>query len=137
MPATSTILMRQRKPGEMGGSTRATRLLSMARELLLHRSPQRLYSSSRRKHLKLRGRGLINEHPDVLQSAAIAVKSSAEPGANEEIKAVVVKSADSSLSEEDLIQWLIPRLPRFIIPRYIEFADGLPRTPTMKVRKSE
>ena len=37
---------------------------------------------------------------------------------------------------EDLVQWLIPRAPRFMIPRYVAFTDALPLTPTQKVRKA-
>ena len=75
------------------------------------------------------------EHPAIAEAAAVAVKSSAEPGANEEIKLVVVLAEDETLDPAELIAWLIPRMPRFMIPRYVELVDELPRTPTLKVRK--
>ena len=28
-------------------------------------------------------------------------------------------------------------MPRFMVPRYVEFVDALPKTPTMRVRKVE
>ena len=56
---------------------------------------------------------------------------------DDDIKIVVVRIPGSALTDEDLIRYLIPRLPRFTVPRYIEFAPELPRTPTGKVRKVE
>ncbi len=63
------------------------------------------------------------------------MKASEEPGANEEIKLIALLAEGKTLDAAELIRWLIPRMPRFMIPRYIEFIDELPRTPTMKVRK--
>ena len=36
-----------------------------------------------------------------------------------------------------LIDFLSPRLPRFMLPRYVEVVESLPKTPTEKVRKVE
>jgi len=66
----------------------------------------------------------------------VAVRRSAAPGADEEIKIVVELAAGESLDAEGLIRWLIPRAPRFMIPRYVDFIDALPLTPTQKVRKA-
>ena len=41
------------------------------------------------------------------------------------------------MAPEKLIEFLTPRLPRFMVPRYVELVDGLPKTPTEKVRKVE
>lgn len=79
---------------------------------------------------------LVNGHPAVARSAAVAVKRSAAAGADEEIKIAVELAPDQSVSPEELIRWLIPRSPRFMIPRYVEFVDALPLTPTQKVRKA-
>lgn len=77
----------------------------------------------------------VNEHPAILEAAAVAAKSRNEPGANEEIKVIAVLAEGQALTPADLIHWLIPRMPRFMIPRYIEFINELPRTPTNKVQK--
>jgi crotonobetaine/carnitine-CoA ligase len=77
----------------------------------------------------------VMEHPAVARSAAVAVKRSDQPGANEEIKVVVELLPGESLDAETLVRWLIPRMPRFMIPRYVEFMDALPLTPTQKVQK--
>lgn len=77
----------------------------------------------------------ILDHPAVARVAAVAVKRSSQPGANEEIKVVIERQPGASLDAETLVRWLIPRAPRFMIPRYVEFMDALPLTPTQKVQK--
>lgn len=76
----------------------------------------------------------VNEHPDVLESAAIAVPS--EWG-EDEVKVVAVVKPGRELRPEALIEFLTPRMPRFMVPRYLEFVDELPKTPTEKVRKAQ
>jgi crotonobetaine/carnitine-CoA ligase len=76
----------------------------------------------------------VNAHPDVLESAAVAVASD---WGEDEVKVAVVRKADRPLSERELVEFLIPRLPHFMVPRYVEFVDELPKTPTGKVRKVE
>jgi crotonobetaine/carnitine-CoA ligase len=77
----------------------------------------------------------VMDHPAVARAAAVAVKRSQQAGANEEIKIVVERVPGAELDAETLIRWLIPRAPRFMIPRYVEFMDALPLTPTQKVQK--
>src|SRR5262249_28478182 len=78
----------------------------------------------------------VNDHPAVFRSAAVAIKRSAMPGANEEIKIVVERNPGAALGAEELVRWLIPRAPRFMIPRYVEFIETMPLTPTQKIRKA-
>jgi crotonobetaine/carnitine-CoA ligase len=75
----------------------------------------------------------VNEHPAVLESAAIAVPS--EHG-EDEVKVCVVLKPDGILEPEELIEHLIPRMPRFMVPRYVELVDALPKTEaTQRVQK--
>jgi crotonobetaine/carnitine-CoA ligase len=74
----------------------------------------------------------INSHPAVLESAALAVPSEYS---EDEIKAVILLHSGEKLEAEELIRYLEPRMPYFMIPRYVEFVDDLPKTPTEKVRK--
>ena len=76
----------------------------------------------------------VNEHPCVLESAAVAVPS--EWG-EDEVKIVVVPRPGASVEPRELIDFLTPRLPRFMLPRYVEVTTSLPKTPTEKVRKVE
>jgi crotonobetaine/carnitine-CoA ligase len=76
---------------------------------------------------------IVNSHPDVVESAAVAVPS--ELG-EDDVKVVVVRRAGSDINEADLIDFLTPVMPRFMIPRYVEFIDTLPKTPTDRVQKA-
>jgi crotonobetaine/carnitine-CoA ligase len=67
----------------------------------------------------------INEHPSVAESAVIGVPS--ELG-EDEVKAVVVLEPGEVLAPEDLITFLIPLLPRFMVPRFIEIVPELAKT---------
>jgi crotonobetaine/carnitine-CoA ligase len=48
---------------------------------------------------------------------------------------VVVARPGQDVDPGELTRFLIERLPYFMVPRYIELADELPRTPTHKVIK--
>lgn len=74
----------------------------------------------------------INSHPAVLESAAVAVKSEL---AEDEVKICVVLRPGSSLSPEELIRYANDRMPYFAVPRYVEFLERLPKTPTERVQK--
>ena len=77
---------------------------------------------------------IIKRHPRVLDCAIIAVLS--ELG-EEDVKAYVVPRAgsDGELSAEDVVYWCAERLAYFKVPRYVEFREDFPRTPSMRVRK--
>jgi crotonobetaine/carnitine-CoA ligase len=77
----------------------------------------------------------VAEHPAVAECAVIGVPS--EVG-EDEVKVIIVRKRDMHLEPADLIEFLIPRMPRFMIPRYVEFVDELPKTDaTLRVRKVE
>jgi crotonobetaine/carnitine-CoA ligase len=77
----------------------------------------------------------VNMHPSVVESAAIGVPS--EHG-EEEIKVLVVAKPGAELSPEELIHFLIPRMPRFMVPRYVELVAEFPKTEaTLRVKKYE
>ncbi len=77
----------------------------------------------------------VNSHPAVLESAAIPVPS--EWG-EDEIKVLIVLKPNSSLTEETLVIFLVDRAPRFMVPRYVEIVEELPKTEaTQRVRKFE
>ncbi len=59
------------------------------------------------------------------ESAAIGVPS--ELG-EDEVKVLVVRKPESELTAEALLETLIPKMPRFMVPRYVEFVDALPKT---------
>lgn len=74
----------------------------------------------------------VNLHPEVLECAAFGVPS--ELG-EEDIKLAVVRRPHADLDAEELIRFCKDKLPNFMVPRYIDFLDELPRTPTDKIAK--
>lgn len=52
-----------------------------------------------------------------------------------EIKACVVLKPGKAPSPEELVDWCRERLAHFKVPRYIEYRESLPKTPTGKVQK--
>lgn len=74
----------------------------------------------------------VNSHPSVLESAAVAVPS--EVG-EDEVKICVVLKPGETLTPEELIKHCNERMPYFAVPRYVEFMESLPKTPTERVEK--
>ncbi|HEX9444153.1 MAG TPA: AMP-binding protein, partial [Candidatus Binatia bacterium] len=74
----------------------------------------------------------LNAHPLVAESAVVGV---ADPIRQEEVKAYVVLKAAATLDPEELWRHCRERLAAFKIPRYLEFRDALPKTPSSKIQK--
>ena len=75
---------------------------------------------------------IINNHEDVLESAAIAVPSELS---EDDVKVVIVLKEGSTLSAKELHQYCIENMAKFMVPRYIEFSKELPKTATGKIQK--
>lgn len=76
----------------------------------------------------------VAAHPAVAQAAAHGV-TAAELAAEAELKVCVVRKPGQSLSAEELARFVNDTAPYFFVPRYIEFLDALPATPTGRVQK--
>jgi crotonobetaine/carnitine-CoA ligase len=77
---------------------------------------------------------VVGEHSAVRDCAAIAVPS--EWG-EDEVMVVIGLNVDHNLAPEELLEFLLPRMAHFMLPRYLRFMDDLPKTPTTKIRKAE
>lgn len=99
-------------------------------------------------YIKYRGQNIsaaeveahVQEHPEVFECACVGIPSEGGPSdviGDEEVKIVVVPTAGSSLTPERLLAHLVGRMPRFMVPRYVEFTDALPRNHVNKVVKGE
>jgi crotonobetaine/carnitine-CoA ligase len=75
---------------------------------------------------------IVNQHPSVVESAAIAVPSELS---EDDVKIVVVLKDGEQVSPEDLIGFCEERMAYFMVPRYVEFRDSLPKTPTQRIEK--
>ena len=74
----------------------------------------------------------INAHPKVSESAVVAVPSSLS---EDEVKAFIVLKEGQDLPPEELIAWCVERLADFKIPRYLEYRETLPKTPSQRIAK--
>jgi crotonobetaine/carnitine-CoA ligase len=71
-------------------------------------------------------------HPAVQEVACLGFPS---PAGDDEVKVYLVLQPEKSLDYEELARYLVERMPHFMVPRYYEIVDALPKTPTMKVQK--
>jgi crotonobetaine/carnitine-CoA ligase len=55
--------------------------------------------------------------------------------AEEEMMCVVAPIPGQSIDPKELLEFLVPRLPHFMVPRYVRIVDALPKTPTQKIQK--
>ena len=74
----------------------------------------------------------IVKHPSVLECAVIPAQSE---HTEQEVMAVVVTREGRTLDPVDLIRFIEPRMAYFMVPRYIDVIDALPKTPTGKIQK--
>ncbi|HEX4668461.1 MAG TPA: AMP-binding protein [Solirubrobacterales bacterium] len=72
-------------------------------------------------------------HPRVGECAIVAVPAEFE-GGEDEVKAVIVFA--EPVGWKELVGWAREKLPYFVVPRYWEAVEELPKTPTTKVRKA-
>ncbi|GAA5233664.1 ATP-dependent acyl-CoA ligase [Verticiella sediminum] len=73
------------------------------------------------------------EHPAVRQAGAVGVPSGLQ--GDDEIALFIVPEPAAGITPEDLLGFLVHRLPHYMIPRYIALVDDLPRTATGKLQR--
>lgn len=75
---------------------------------------------------------VVLDHPEVEAAAAYAVPAAL---GEHEVKLDVVAADGADLDLDALHAWLVAQLPRYMVPRYLERRDGLPRTLSQRVEK--
>jgi len=76
---------------------------------------------------------VMNQHADIIDSAAIGVPDEVS---GQEVLVVVWRQPQSSLTERELVEHLIERLPHFMVPRYVRFiSEDFQRTASGKIKK--
>jgi acyl-CoA synthetase (AMP-forming)/AMP-acid ligase II len=101
-----------------------------------------LFLASRRRDLILRGgenvypyeiEYRLDEHPDVVETAVIGVD---HPTLGQEIKAIVVVSPGSPLTEDAVRAWCAQTLSSYKVPAHVEIrTEPLPRNASGKILK--
>jgi crotonobetaine/carnitine-CoA ligase len=79
---------------------------------------------------------VARQHPAIKDVAVFGVRSD-ELDSEHEIMLAAVLNDGEDCSEEAIARFINDNAPYFLVPRYIEFLDQLPMTPTQKVRKVE
>lgn len=74
----------------------------------------------------------INAHFQIVECAVVPIASEET---EQEVLAEIVCHEKEKVKPSDIIKFLEPRLPYFMIPRYIRFVKSLPKTPTGKIQK--
>ena len=103
---------------------------------------QYFFADRKRDLIRFKGRSVssfaveaaVTAHPAVSQAAAFGVCLDGLSSEAEIMVAVVVVPG-AAVSPEELARFVNDRAPHFLVPRFIEFVDHLPITPTGKVQK--
>jgi len=75
----------------------------------------------------------VSEYPGVGECAAVGVRT--ELG-DEELLVAVIPEEEATVDPAELVHWMEGRVPAFMIPRYVDVVDELPRSETTgRVRK--
>lgn len=78
---------------------------------------------------------VVNDHPKILESAAIAVTSELS---EDDVMLIVVAEAGANLDTFEVLTYCRQQLPKFMVPRYVDVVgEPLPRTPTEKIAKPD
>jgi long-chain acyl-CoA synthetase len=102
-----------------------------------------LYVVDRKKDMIIRGgfnvyprelEEVLLTHPCVSLAAVVGVPHDSH---GEEVKAFVVRTPGTAISETELIDWCRRAMAAYKYPRMIEFRDSLPMTATGKILKRE
>jgi crotonobetaine/carnitine-CoA ligase len=102
-----------------------------------------VYFVDRRRHaIRRRGEnvssweleGIVGQHAQVEECCAVGVPS---PLGEEDIKLVIVPKAGQTVAPTQLRQWCEDRMAKFMLPRYVEIVDALPRNVAGKLQKEQ
>jgi carnitine-CoA ligase len=73
----------------------------------------------------------VRGHPGVDEVIAVGIPVESE----EEVMIVVVPAQGATIEPRALVEYLVPRLPYFAVPRFVRIVDAIPKTETNKQRK--
>jgi crotonobetaine/carnitine-CoA ligase len=77
----------------------------------------------------------IRTHADVAEVACVPYRP--EGTVEDEVKAWIVPAPDSQVDFSELLRYCVDRMPYFMVPRYFELIEELPKTPSLRVKKFE
>ncbi|MDB5998670.1 MAG: ATP-dependent acyl-CoA ligase [Rhizobacter sp.] len=75
---------------------------------------------------------ILSRHPCVLEAAAVPVSSEMS---EDEVMVYVVRQPGASISAEEVVHFCNENMAYYMVPRFVEFIDVLPKTPSEKIEK--
>jgi crotonobetaine/carnitine-CoA ligase len=75
---------------------------------------------------------LLSRHPAILEVAAIPVSSEMS---EDDVMVYVVCKAGESLSHAEVVRFAAEQMSYFMVPRFVDFIDQLPKTASEKIEK--
>ena len=75
---------------------------------------------------------VVNDHPDVEESALVGVASELD----EDLKIFIKLVPGAKKNPSAIAQWLEPRMPKYQLPRYFAFTDSFDKTQTERIKKA-
>lgn len=75
---------------------------------------------------------VLNAHPAVFESVVVGVPS---PLGEEDVKAFVHLKPGATATPRELFEYCAQNLPFFMVPKYIEFLDEIPKTANQKAQR--
>ncbi|MEO8114817.1 MAG: AMP-binding protein, partial [Phenylobacterium sp.] len=112
-------------------------------DLLWRDEEGRFYFVDRKKDaIRRRGENMSSLEIEIEVSAFDPVREVAAygvdlPGGEQEVMVCVAPKPGATIDPRALIEFLIPRMAHFMVPRYVRLAAELPKTPTNKIQKVE
>ena len=77
---------------------------------------------------------IIEKHPSVAECAAFGVPSDL---GEDDVMIWVIPKKDQQLDLEDLIRFCADNMAYFMVPRYVDVVDEIPKTETLRFKKNE
>jgi crotonobetaine/carnitine-CoA ligase len=75
---------------------------------------------------------ILATHDDIIECAALPIPSDV---GEDEVKVVIAPRRDAKLEFSAVLKFCEERMPKFMVPRYIEFVPELPKLPNYKIDK--
>lgn len=75
---------------------------------------------------------IISKHPKVFEAAAIPLASELS---EDDVMAYIVLKPGENMSYEEVVDFCSHNMAYFMVPRFVEFIDALPKTPSQKIEK--
>jgi len=75
---------------------------------------------------------ILSRHPAVLEAAAIAVASELS---EDEVMVYLVLRPGMQVTHQEIVRFADANMSHFMVPRFVEFIDALPKTATEKIEK--